>query len=220
VRDNVTLFTKAHTTDRISFEEWNGDYMAGLLAEGVLREQLVDKSLRASFQKAVAMVDEPEIAFKHFSVLVRRLCAVDGKTPRQRATIIRQIYICLWVLFVWARDAGNLESPYHVSELAILQTWHLIREDVGKSTKAAEEVSTAFNELVNLHFLIWDALLGEKILPFVEAQHAVSAAVDSAAAVDVNVKLFEILGRVGMRGLWMLWSNCLSEEFLNHMNHL
>jgi hypothetical protein len=38
-------------------------------------EQLVDKSLRASFQKAVAMVDEPQVAFEHFE----RLCVASVK---------------------------------------------------------------------------------------------------------------------------------------------
>lgn len=207
VRDGLTQFTKAHTSERISFEEWNGDYLAGLLVEGVLREQLVDKSLRSSFQKAVAMVDEPEIAFLHFAALIRRLSGTSGTTARQRATIVRQMYICLWVLFIWARDAGNLEGPYRASELAVLRGWDLIRADVEKDTMAAKEVSAAFAELVNLHFTIWDALLGEKIIPFVGAKHAVSVAVESASAIDVNVRLFDVLGRLGMRGLWLLWSH-------------
>jgi hypothetical protein len=111
VRDNVTQFTKHQSVGRISFQEWNGDYMAGLLVDGILREQLVDKALRTSFQKAVAMVDEPDIAFTHFSALIRRLCAVTDTSARQRATIVHQLYICLWVQFVWARDAGNVEGP-------------------------------------------------------------------------------------------------------------
>ena len=73
VRDNVTQFTKQHSVGRVSFQEWNGDHMAGLLVNGVLREQLIDKALRGSFQKAVAMVDEPDVAFTHFSALIRRL---------------------------------------------------------------------------------------------------------------------------------------------------
>ncbi len=206
VRDNVTMFTSAQTTSRISFEEWNGDYLAGLLVDGILREQLLDKALRASFQKAVAMVDEPDVAFQHFSSMIRHLCGVGGATPRQRATIVRQVYICLWVLFVWARDAGNLEAPYRAGELALLQTWHLIREDVGKDTVASQEVSAAFTELCNLHDLIWDGLLGEKILPHVDVQHGISGAVNSASPVDVNLKLFEIMSRIALRGLWMLWA--------------
>lgn len=66
VRDNVTQFTNGLSRDGLSFEEWNGDYLAGLLVEGVLREQLVRPELRTHFQKAVAMVDEPEVAFTHF----------------------------------------------------------------------------------------------------------------------------------------------------------
>lgn len=205
VRDNVTQFTKQQTKNGVSFAEWNGDYMAGLLVNGVLREQLVDKSLRASFQKAVAMIDEPQIAFEHFERLLRGLCKVEDSTPRQRATILRQIYICLWVQFVWARDAGNVEGPYRASELAILLAWHLIRADVPKSTKASEEVGSAFAELLNLHFLIWDELASGKILPFVDHEHAISVAVGSASPVDVNLKLFTLIGRMAMRGLWHLW---------------
>ncbi|MEX2940755.1 hypothetical protein [Serratia fonticola] len=84
VRDNVTLFTKSLTTSRISFEEWNGDYLAGLLSEGILREQLIGKELRTSFQKAVAMVDEPEISFYHFSTLIKKLCSENSDTTRKK----------------------------------------------------------------------------------------------------------------------------------------
>jgi hypothetical protein len=209
VRDNVTLFTGAQTKQTkpgLSFEEWNGDYLAGLLVDGVLREHLLDPQLRTHFQKAVAMVDEPDVAFKHFATLIRKLCATEETTPKQRTTILRQLYICLWVLFVWARDAGNLEAPYHASERVLLQAWPLIQGDVAKSTKPSEEIGAAYADLVNLHFRIWDGLIGEKILPFVEIEHAISVAVDSAAPADVNLKLFETLGRLAMRGLWMLWA--------------
>jgi hypothetical protein len=206
VRDNVTLFTRAQTKPGLSFEEWNGDYLAGLLVDGILREHLVDPQLRTHFQKAVAMVDEPDVAFKHFATLIRKLCATEETTPRQRTTILRQLYICLWVLFVWARDAGNLEAPYRSSERALLQAWPLIQGDVAKSVRASEEIGAAYADLVDLHFRIWNALIGEKILPYVQIEHAISVAVDSAAPTDVNLKLFETLGRLAMRGLWILWA--------------
>lgn len=206
VRDNVTLFTQAQTRPGLSFEEWNGDYLAGLLVEGVLREHLIDPQLRTHFQKAVAMVDEPEIAFKHFATLIGKLCAATETNPKQRTTILRQLYICLWVLFVWARDAGNLEAPYRASERVLLRAWPLVQGDIAKSTKASEEIGAAYADLVDLHFRIWDGLIGEKILPHVGTEHAVSVAVDSAAPADVNLKLFETLGRMAMRGLWLLWA--------------
>jgi hypothetical protein len=206
VRDNVTMFTNGLSREGLSFEEWNGDYLAGLLVEGVLREQLVRPELRTSFQKAVAMVDEPEVAFTHFAALIKALCSTPDATPRQRTTILRQLSICLWVFFVWARDTGNIEAPYRASERALLHAWHLIRDDIGRAGKASEEAGLAYADLVDLHFTIWDALIGEKILPFVEKQHAISVAVNSAASADVNLKLFEMLGRIAVRGLWHLWS--------------
>ena len=207
VRDNVTLFTKAQTASgRLSFEEWNGDHLAGLLVDGILREHLLNPQLRTHFQKAVAMVDEPDVASKHFATLIQKLCETGGKTSKQRTTILRQLYICLWVLFVWARDAGNLEAPYRASERLLLQAWPLIQEDVAKSTKASEDIGVAYADLVDLHFRIWDGLIGGKILPFVETKHAISTAVNSAAPADVNLKIFETLGRMAMRGLWMLWA--------------
>lgn len=205
VRQQLSLFIDRKTAPGLSFEEWNGDHLAGLLVQGVLREQLVSPHLKSSFQKSVAMVDEPDIAFAHFAELVRGLCDAPGSTAKQRLTRLRQLIICLWVLFVWARDAGNLEAPYRGSERAILLAWNMVRADLGRSSRVSEEIGETFAELVSLHFTIWDALLGEKILPFVSVQHAVSVAVRSSAAVDVNLKTFEILGRLAVRGLWMLW---------------
>ncbi|NWA28556.1 chemotaxis protein [Pseudomonas gingeri] len=205
VRGNLNQFIKAHSSDRISFQEWNGDYLAGLLSEGILRQQLVNENLRNSFQKSVAMLDEPEIAFKHFSQLVMGLMSAKNETPQERLTSVRQIYICLWVIFVWARDSGNLEAPYRASELAILQGWQLINGDIGHDRKFSEDIGITFSELVDLHFQIWDEFLGNKVLPFVQFRHAVSSAVNSGCAVDVNLKLFETLGRLSLRGLWLLW---------------
>ena len=206
VRDNVTQFTNQLTRDGLSFEEWNGDRLAGLLVQGVLREQLVDKALRTSFRKAVAMVDEPEIAFLHFSKLIEGLCTGAHATSKQRITALRQLNICLWVLFVWARDAGNLEAPFRASERALLYGWHLVHADIARGGKSGEEVGAAYFELSNLHTIIWDALIGEKILPFVGTKHAISEAVNSASSLDVNLKLFETLGRISLHGLNLLWT--------------
>src|SRR5215467_3417987 len=52
VRGGVTGFIKRNTTKRISFDEWNGDKLAGLLLEGLLREEIMPKALRSHFQKA------------------------------------------------------------------------------------------------------------------------------------------------------------------------
>jgi len=212
VRDNVVQYINSATTDKRSFEVWNGDHMAGLLVEGVLREGLVDKPLRSHFQKALAMLDQPEAAVQHFSALMDALLRNDNSTTQRRAATLRQLYICLWVLFVWARDIGNLEAPYQLSERALIRCWELAREDVADKRKPAQTVSLILSDLASLHFAIWDALIGDKVLPHVSTYHGVSSAVGSSTNLDVSLNLFKLLGRIATRGLWHLWSRSGAES--------
>ena len=62
VRDTLKGVIDRESNDRISFQEWNGDYMAGLLAHGVLQHQHVSKGLQSRFQKSIAMLDEPDVS--------------------------------------------------------------------------------------------------------------------------------------------------------------
>src|SRR5690606_712199 len=86
VQDNVTGYIEEYTSDKISFQQWNGDLISGLLIDGILKDSLVEPALRTSFQKAVAMVDGPAICFEHFSHLVHQLCAKKAVTAKERAT--------------------------------------------------------------------------------------------------------------------------------------
>lgn len=205
VQDNVIGYVEAHETERVSFKIWNGDVIASQLTKGILRESLLPAELRTSFQKAVAMVDEPEIAFLHFSHLVRQLCARHHGSAKSRASTVRQVYLMLWILFVWARDAGNVESAYQASEFAILHVWQLAKTEIGKNTASSRELGETFSELVDLHFSVFDEMVTVKILPHVDKRHAISMAVGSSSPVDVNLKLFDLAGRISLHILWRLW---------------
>lgn len=173
----------------------------------MLQQQLVDERLRSSFQKSVAMIDEPDIAYQHFCNLAKGLLGGEDLKPQSRLTSVRQVYICLWVLFVWARAAGNLEAPYRASERVILLAWEHIKVhiDAKQQKKIADDMGGTFAALVDLHFQIWDEFLGKKVLPYVHVRHGISAAVNTSTSVDISLKLFETLGRIAQRGLWLLW---------------
>jgi hypothetical protein len=80
VRASVTGYIRQHTSERVNFEEWNGDKIAGLLLEGILREDLLPKPLRSNFQKAIALLDEPDSAYYHFALLIRQLVEASSST--------------------------------------------------------------------------------------------------------------------------------------------
>ena len=77
VRPNVTNYQRENETERVSYAEWNGDRIAGYIETGLLREGLLTKTMQSSFRKAVAMLDEPDVSFAHFSALVGALVAVN-----------------------------------------------------------------------------------------------------------------------------------------------
>jgi hypothetical protein len=205
VRAEVTGYMNRHTTEKISFEEWNGDRLAQVILDGILREGLLPAPLRSHLRKSVAMVEEPDIALDHFQRLLRALADTPGTTAAQRLSQARLINICLWIMFVWAREADNVEAPYRVSERALLEIWHLLKGDIERGGKSAEAAGLVVNELVELHFTIWDTLFEGKVLPNADTRHALSSAVGSHAAVDVNLKLFDLIGRLAVRALWLVW---------------
>lgn len=209
VRDQWTGFVERNTTDKITFREWNGDKLAGLLLSGVLREELLESSLQSQFRKSIAMVEEPEISYRFFTDLIQGLLKAE-ESKRNQLARLRQVYICLWVLFVWAREVGNLESPFRASEYAVLQIWNDCRSVSGKN-KAEQDKLVVLDQVVKLHLLIAKELV-TKLKPYAEKPFALSRGVASRSSVDVNLALFEQFGRVCLYGIWQHWRACNETE--------
>ena len=205
VRSTVNGYIRRSSSKKISFDEWNGDKLAGLLLQGILREEIMPKALRSHFQKSVALVDEPDIAYRHFSRLVRELSALaDGDKAKIRTA--RQLYIATWVLFVWARDVGNVEAPYQASELLLLNLWDLVRPYIGKKgSSAGKAITLVLHYAIQLHLAIATELVERKIFPHVGIQDGIAMAVQGRSSADINLKLFDILGRIALTGLWVHW---------------
>lgn len=204
VQPLVTAYIKRHSTRKVYFQEWNGDSIAELLLAGPLREKLLPKPLQSSFQKAVAMVDQPDVSYEHFSRLIWALHKGITK-DKDRVRVARQIYLCLWVLFVWGRDADNLDAPCRASELALLHVWELVKPFIGKKGAQAAAVGSVLHHLIVLHTQIAGLILERKIIPHLDKLHALSVAVGSGEPTDVNLRMFEMLGRLALTCHWMIW---------------
>ena len=204
VQEQVQLplvgYIKQSTTGKISFEEWNGDKLAALIQSNFLREDLVPDTVRFSLRKTLALLNEPDAAYGYFTELVETL---DGKFSKdaERIRAIRQLSICLWILFSWSRELGNLECAYRASELTILHAWNIFRFFEGKSTKASEACRDALISIFHAYQQINTEYLA-KIIPHLQSLHALSAAVQGGSSLDVNLKMFDLLGRIALNGLW------------------
>ena len=207
VRENWNGYIQKHQEDNITFDEWNGDRLAGLLLSGILKESLLEPRLRSHFQKSIAMLDQPEVSYRFFVNLTRELLEENGN-ERKQVTRLRQVYICLWVLYVWAREADNLEAPFRASEYAVLQVWDYSRLKMLSQSSEQEDRATVLNQIIELHLMIAEDLLGNKLAAHIAQPFAISTAVAAMTPADVNLTLFEQFGRLNLYGLWQHWLAC------------
>jgi hypothetical protein len=203
IRDIVAGYMKTNTTERVSYEEWNGGRLADLLLEGLLREQVLPEAMQSSFRKAVALVDEPDVAYQHFQTVAHQLLTAGRASAKARVLSVRQLSLCTWILFVWARGAGNVEAAYRAAELALLYAWDLRRGVAKPMSKEGKAVTQAIGQIADLHVRIAAELLEAKIFPAVTITDGVSSAISSSSAIDLNLALFDLLGRIGLYGVWL-----------------
>lgn len=186
----------------IEFRLWTGDTLTTKVVDGALREEVFPAGPRTLLRRAAALVEEPDAAMAQFGRLVAQVAAAASQDALAR---VRTLYLALWILTVWGREAGNLEAPYRASEIVVLRAWGLLWGEIDADSGRKQAASHAMHEVVMLHLRIWDELYRDKVLPHAGKQHALSFAVWSHESVDVNLALFETAGRVAMGGLWRLW---------------
>lgn len=205
VRQSVSTYTDKHKTDKITFSEWNGERLANYIEEFLLREELLPKNCRPFLRKSLALLDEPEASYSHFSQLIRTFSNIEHEKQVDTLTAIRQMYISLWILYAWCRDQDNLESAYLSSEITILHAWDISKPYFGKNKKLDKSILETLTAILNLHLQISSEFVEEKVFPYTDKLYALSTAVFPSCAVDVNLKLFDILGRVALSGIWSYW---------------
>ena len=205
VRSNVSMFLSKLKADDLSFSEWNGDRLADLVEQHMLREELLPKNCRSLLRKSLAMIDEPEVSFKHFSQLAISLTCTDDKKPKDILTGIRQLYLCLWILYSWCRDEDNLESAFLSAEFTMLNAWEAAKFAFGKKNKVAVSTMTTLDSILKLNLQVSNQYIEDKILPHCNSLYALSHAVNPSCATDVNLRLFDVLGRLALTGCWSYW---------------
>ena len=213
VRSTWTGFVQNNTKDTLGFREWNGDRLANLILSGILKQELLDPDHRSYFQKAIALVSEPDEAYLNFRALLKAL--TDNLDPGKLGTTrLRQMLICLWILVGNGVDAKNLDAPYRACELALLHAWDAYRRCPEKPKRRRTERIEILDHVLSLYLSMGQSLLIEKIGPHASKKHALSASVRSRSALDINLSLFETLGRTALLGLWHHAIACRSDNDL------
>ncbi|HEX8654774.1 MAG TPA: hypothetical protein VF693_06090 [Allosphingosinicella sp.] len=205
----VNGYMEAESKAGIEFRLWSGDTLTGKVVDGALREEVFPPALRTLLRRAAALVDEPEAAFAQFAQLVTEVAGDDKQDAVSRTRIL---YLALWILTVWAREADNLEAAYSASELVVLRAWALLAPTIARDRSPKKVAGHSFFEIVQLHLTIWEDLYGAKVLPHAASRHALSYAAWSQESLDINLALFKTIGRIAMGGLWYAWLTILDGD--------
>ncbi|KXF83528.1 hypothetical protein [Enterovibrio coralii] len=205
IRQEVSGYEQRNTRDNISFEEWNGDKLSELIQQYLLKEELLPSSSQSLLRKSLALLEEPESSSKHFSLLIDEVLS-NATDADSIASSITRINVCLWVLFSWCRDGENLEAAYLSSERALLLAWDKVKEHYTGRNKP----SKSFDSILDTYQKITDCYVDRCLIPYVDLKYALSHAVHSPCSIDVNIKLFDVLGRLAVKGHWILDSLCKS----------
>ncbi len=218
VRLNISQYEDKNTSDGITFSEWGGERLSRLIDDYLLREELLPDEFRSLFRKSLAFLDQPDIAYKNFSKLLKVIISDETKGKKDATTKVRQLHLCLWVIFAWSRKENNLESAYQAAELTLLNTWEICKPFLGKTNKLAVSVKSTFLHVQNLYMIINIEFMEKVVIPYANKRYALSNAIRSTCLVDINLKLFDILSRTAMCGIWLQWNKQMFKKLNLNLN--
>ncbi|WP_320008344.1 hypothetical protein [Maridesulfovibrio sp.] len=212
VRPQVEGFLDRNSRDGVEFQEWHGDRLADIILAGFLREELLPSNFQSSLRKSLALLDEPDVSCKYFSQLISAILS-NSEDKRTVLISLRQICICLWMLFSWCRRDNNLEAAYKAAELSLLHAWNVASESFNEKDKLSKQIQSSFFSV----FVVYDQItteLNSKIIPLAEVKHGMSKTVGLPCKVAVNFRMFDVLSRMAMHGLWFVFfSNQLTQGY-------
>jgi hypothetical protein len=204
LRTNVAGYCSQNTTQHVEYQTWNGDKLSSLIQESFLQENLLP-DCRSLLRKSLAMVEEPEASHKYFIELCQAITASGSNGGMDGITSLRQLALCLWILYSWGRDRQTLESPYLSAEIGLLHGWKLFSQYLQAKNRHSISAQNAFTSIFRAYQQISSNYLSLNVNPYADSLHGISSAINSANSLDVNLKLFDIIGRVGIDGIWAFW---------------
>ena len=86
----------------------------------------------------------------------------------------------------------------------MLLAWSLVRAHLSGKSKHARQLAQSMERLIALHNAIADRYIADDVAPRAGILHGLASAVPSQTSLDINLRLFDVLGRVATRGLWNL----------------
>ena len=202
VRNYLMGEQKRLRLQKIKFEEWNGDKVAGYILKYFMSERLLPVKGQNLLRKSLAMCAFPEISISCFNQFSSEVLGDSPKTQMVRLKRARLVLLGACVLATHAIECGNLESSLSAIEVNTLRLWEYLH--IGKYVRNGRSIpSAAYSIITSLYQLYLDigTMYADKILPYCAERFSFAIACNVNNEVDVNLATFKALGRLSSLGL-------------------
>ena len=189
----------------VSVQEWNGDFIAGLACNYLLNAKLFCGEGQRLLFRALAMVQEPEASLSAFRQFVTQLFQ-DVSTRAEWTRNARAGVLSLAMLDQYCQEANNLEASFQGAELFQLLFWEHVKRAKEKNLAGEKEISTILASSLQVISLCQGRFFS-KFAPLSCGRYHLSFKVPGHSSLNVNLRLFDVLGRAasfGLRSVFLL----------------
>lgn len=138
-------------TNKLCYDFWGGDQLAPLIESQLFSEHVLPDRFQNKFRKVLALVSDPDNSLQDYYDILKELMLdldfanqSDAVIQKKVIKALRTINICQNIIFVWAKNEGNLKPAILCSERTILNGWEFVRKNKLLENKA---VMTAYFEV-------------------------------------------------------------------------
>ena len=194
----------------LCIREWNGDCIAGWVCQYLLSAKLFCGEKQRLFFRALAMVQEPEASLHAFRQFVSHLF----QEPARRSEWVRNAragILSLAILGQYCQDVNNLEASFLGAEYFQLLLWGYVKR--AREKKLVDEKEIISLLVSSLHVVrMCQARYLSKFALLSDGRYHLSLVVPGHSILNVNLRLFDLLGRAASFGLAsMFWVRYLEE---------
>ena len=180
-------------------QEWNGDFIAGLVCKSLLSAKLVSGDKQRLLFRALAMVQEPEASLNSFRQFVSELFQ-DTSTRSEWTRNARAGILSLAILDQYCQEVNNLEASFQGAEHFQLLLWEHVKRAKAKKLAGEKEIKSVLASSFQVVHMCQVRYLA-KFEGLSGGRYHLSFVVPGHSILNVNLRLFDLLGRAASLGL-------------------
>lgn len=188
---------------RLRLRVMNGDEIANCIVKHFMSPKLVSINERSLLFRCLSMAEEPDSSYLYFTRLLHSLLR-EEKTEKKKIFRVRQLSLCIGLLQHHCIEAKNLDACYRAAETSLLHCWHYLNLRMCTAKRQMKKQWKVFSRLWWQYIGIGQ-LYREKISVVCHDAYFMTYACHAGNEVDVNLRLYDVMGRLASYGASLWW---------------